>query len=196
MHFPEKHTAANISDRLLDARIDFGVWPKDADGRIPESEEALRCEKLVYFGMEPPFDRPVLTSDCGSDVSAGAEKDSLWDWNCCACHCLNIAVQSALRRPCIQKYVEPLAELTRKFSRSRSLWKEFKKVQLEMLHREVECSDDECDADFDGEEGLSYDAQGKPQGKKVVEVVDTSVHTLELHVLLDTESASAEGSAN
>ena len=25
MHFPEKHTTANISDRLLNARIDFGV---------------------------------------------------------------------------------------------------------------------------------------------------------------------------
>ena len=35
MHFSEKHTAANISDRLLNARIDFGVWPKDAEGRIP-----------------------------------------------------------------------------------------------------------------------------------------------------------------
>ena len=171
MHFPEKHTAANISDRLLNARIDFGVWPKDAEGRIPESEEALRCNKLAYFGMEPPLDRPVLTSDCGSDVSAGAEKNSLWDWNRCACHCLNIAVQSALKRPCIQKFVEPLVELARKFSRSRSLWMEFKKVQLEMLHREAECSDDEGDADFDGEEGLSCDAQGKPQAKKVLRLL-------------------------
>ena len=102
---------------------------------------------------------------------AGAEKDILWDWNRCACHCLNIAVQSALRRPCIQIYVEPLVELARKFPRSRSLWKEFKKVQLEMLHREVECNDDEGDADFDGEEGLSYDAQGKPQGKKVLRLL-------------------------
>ena len=77
VHFPEKHTAANISDRLLNERIDFGVWPKDAEGRIPKSEEALRCEKFVYFGMEPPLDRPMLTSDCGSDVPVGAEKNSL-----------------------------------------------------------------------------------------------------------------------
>ena len=68
MHFPEKHTAANISDRLLNARIDIGVLPKDAKSRIPKSEEALRCNKLAYFEMEPPLDRPVLTSDCGSDV--------------------------------------------------------------------------------------------------------------------------------
>ena len=112
--------------------------------RIPESEETLRCDKLVYFGMEPKLDRPVLTSDCGSDVSPGAKKNSLWDWNRCVCHCLDIAVQSALKRPCIQKFVEPLVGLARKFSRSRSLWMDFKKVQLEMLHWEVECSNDEA----------------------------------------------------
>ena len=32
--------------------------------------------------------------------------------------------------------------------------------------------------------------------EKGVEIVDTSVHTLGLHVLLDTESASAEEPAN
>ena len=32
--------------------------------------------------------------------------------------------------------------------------------------------------------------------KKGVEVVNISVHTLELHVLLDTESVGAEGPAN
>ena len=123
-----KNTTSNISDRFLNARIDFGVLPKNAEARIPKSEEALRCNKFAYFGMEPPLDRPVLTSDCGSDVSTGVEKNSLWDWNRCACQCLNIAVQSALKRPCISKFVEPLVELARKFSNSRSLWMEFKKV--------------------------------------------------------------------
>ena len=121
MHFPEKHSNANISDRLLNARIDFGVWPKDAEGRIPKIEEALRCEILAYFGMELPLDRPVLTSDCRSDVLVGAEKDNLWDWTCCACHYRNIAMQSDLKCPCIQKFVEPLVELARKLSRSRVL---------------------------------------------------------------------------
>ena len=69
------------------------------------------------------------------------------------------------------KFVEPLVELARKFSKSRSLWMEFKKVQLEMLHREAECNDDNGDADFDGEEGLSYNAQGKPQVKKVLRLL-------------------------
>ena len=138
MHFPKKHTTVNIFERFLNARIDFGVWSKDGEGRTPESEETLRCDKLVYFGMEPPLDRPVLTSDCGSNVFAGAKKNSLWDWNRCACHCSNVAMQSALKRPCIQKFVEPLVELARKFSKSRSLWMEFTKVQLEMLHWEAE----------------------------------------------------------
>ena len=77
MHFSEEHTAANISDRLLNSCIDFGVWPKDVEGRIPESEEALRCKKLAHFGVEPPLGRLVLTSDCGSYVFAEVEKNSL-----------------------------------------------------------------------------------------------------------------------
>ena len=146
----------------------------------------------MYFGMEPPLDRPVLTSDYGSNVLAGAKKNSLWDWNHCACHCLNIAMQSALKRSCIQKFVEPLVELACKFSMSRSLWMEFKKVQLEMLHLEAECRNNEGDVDFDGEEGAFLRCSRQATSKKGVEVVDTSVHTLELHGLHDTESAGAK----
>ena len=40
-----------------------------------------------------------------------------------------------------------------------------------MLHQEAECSDDEGDADFDGEEGLSCDAQGKTRAKKVLRLL-------------------------
>ena len=40
-----------------------------------------------------------------------------------------------------------------------------------MLHWEAECSDDEGDADFDGEEGISCDAQGKPQAKKLLRLL-------------------------
>ena len=47
---------------------------KDAECRIPKSEEALRCKKLAYFGIKPPFDKPVLAMDCGNNVSEGAEK--------------------------------------------------------------------------------------------------------------------------
>ena len=105
------YCTANISDRLLNACIDFGVWPKDAKGRIPKSEEALRCNKLAYFGMEPPLERPVLTSDCGNYVLAGAKKNSLWDWNRCAYHCLNRVVQSALKRPCYTEVCRTIGEI-------------------------------------------------------------------------------------
>ena len=40
-----------------------------------------------------------------------------------------------------------------------------------MLHWDVECSDDEGDADVDGEEGISCDAQGRAQGKKVLRLL-------------------------
>ena len=40
-----------------------------------------------------------------------------------------------------------------------------------MLHQEAECSDDEGDGDFDGEEGLSCNAQGKPQVKNVLRLL-------------------------
>ena len=64
MHFPKKHTIANIFDRLLNARKDSGVWPTDAKSRIPESGETLGCEKLAYFRMELSMNILVLTSDC------------------------------------------------------------------------------------------------------------------------------------
>ena len=54
MHFPEKHTTANIFDSLLNVRIDFGEWPKKAEGSIPQSEEALKFNEFVYSVIEPP----------------------------------------------------------------------------------------------------------------------------------------------
>ena len=78
MHFPPKHTTTNVYDGLWNVRIDFDVWPKSVEGTIPQSEEALRSDKLAHFAIEAPLNRPVLTSDCGSDVLAGAEKDHLF----------------------------------------------------------------------------------------------------------------------
>ena len=67
-------------------------------------------------------------------------------------------MQLASQCPCIQKFVEPFVELAYKFSKSRALWTKFKKVQLEMLHWEDECSDNEGNAGFDGDEELSCGA--------------------------------------
>ena len=85
--FPKDHTATNISEKLVDLRLEFGLYPKSFDGRIAECPDAVRLDKLLYFTLGPQLDKPVLTSNCGSDVSAGVEKDELWDWNRCPCHC-------------------------------------------------------------------------------------------------------------
>ena len=92
INFPQVHTAANISNKLMDLRLEFGVYPRSSDGRPLQSLDAVRAEKLMHFQLKPTMDKPMLTSDCGSDVSVGAARDNLWDWNWCACHCLNVAV--------------------------------------------------------------------------------------------------------
>ena len=105
MHFPPKHTTANISDILLNARIDFDVLPKNVEDRFTQSEEALRGDKLGHFATEPPLDRSVLTSDCESDVSARAEKDHLLYRNRGAYPCLRMAVHAAMKSNVIEKFL-------------------------------------------------------------------------------------------
>ena len=104
----------------MDLRLEFGLYPKSFNGRTAQCPDAVRLDKLLYFRLEPRLDKPVLTSDCGSDVSVGAEKDELWDWNRCACHCLNIAIQAALKEPMIEGCLAPLMALACKFLYSRS----------------------------------------------------------------------------
>ena len=104
MYSPEKHSTANICDGLLNASIDFGVWSKSGESRIPQSEEAMSSGKLAYLATKPSLDALVLISDCGSDVSAGAEKDKLSDCNHCAYPCLSIALKAAMKSPAIQKF--------------------------------------------------------------------------------------------
>ena len=128
--FPKDHTIANISEKLMDLRLEFGLYPKSFDGRTAQCPDAVRLDKLLYFRLEPQLDKPMLTCACGSDVLAAAEKDELWDWNRCACHCLNIAVQAALKEPMIEGYLAQLTALARKFSKSQSAWNRFKKMQL------------------------------------------------------------------
>ena len=70
----------------------------------------------------------MLTSDCGSDVFVGAKKDDLSDCNRCAFHCLNIAIQDALKEPMIEGYLGPLIILAHRFSYSRSAWNWFRKM--------------------------------------------------------------------
>ena len=78
INFPQDHTAANISNKLIDLRLEFGVYPGSSDGRLLQSLHTVRVDKFLYFQLEV-MDKLVLISDCGSDVSAGAERDNLWD---------------------------------------------------------------------------------------------------------------------
>ena len=113
----------------------------------------------------------MLTSDCGSDVLVGAERDNLWDWNRCACHCLKIAVQVALKEEGIQECLAPLTALACRFSKSWSIWNKFKKTQMEILHQEEECSEDEGEADCDGDEDFKVGEEGQPHLKKVLQLI-------------------------
>ena len=64
IYFPQQHTAANISKKLMELRLDFGVYPRARDGRPPQSVQAIRRKMEFYFREEPELDKPVLTSDC------------------------------------------------------------------------------------------------------------------------------------
>ena len=171
IYFPQQHTTASISKKLMELCLDFGVYPRSRDGRPLQSVEAMRRSMEFYFREEPELDKPVLTSDCGSDVSAGAERDRLWDWNQCACHCLNIVVQATLKEEVVHECLAPLTALEVRFSKSRSLWNKFKKTQMEILDREEECSDDEGAARFDGDEDLEVGGEGEPHLKRVLRLL-------------------------
>ena len=99
---------------------------------------------------------------------AGAEKDELWDWNCCACHCLNIAVQAALKEPMLEGCLASSTALAHRFFYSRSAWNQFKKTQLKILKWEEERSDDESDADYDGDEDFDVRGEGQPHLRTVL----------------------------
>ena len=112
IHFPKKHTVANMSNSLLIARTDCGVWSKSAEGKIPQSEESMTSDKLAHLRTKPSLDASVLMSDCGSDVLVGAKKDNLLDCNHCDTPCLSIAVPAAIKSRAIEKFLQKLYSKT------------------------------------------------------------------------------------
>ena len=160
----------------MDMRLEFGLYPKSSNARNPQFPHAVRLDKLLYFTLQPKLDKPMLANDCGSDVSAGAEKDELWDCNHCACHCLNIAVQAALKEPIVERYLAPLTTLARIFSYNQSAWNRFKKTQLQILKREEERIDDERDADYGRDEDCDVVREGHPCLKKCCDCSDSWQH--------------------
>ena len=65
---------------------------------------------------------------------------------------MNIAVQATLKEEVIQECLALLMALAHRFSKSRSIWNKFKKTQMEILHWEEERSEDQGEADCDGDE--------------------------------------------
>ena len=53
IYFPQQHIAANISDKLMELHLDFGVYPRSHDGRPPQSVQAMRRKMDFYFREEP-----------------------------------------------------------------------------------------------------------------------------------------------
>ena len=74
--FPKDHTTANISEKLMDLRLEFGLYPKSFDGRTAQCLDLIKLAKLIYFRLEPRLDKFALTSDCGSDIKREQKKTS------------------------------------------------------------------------------------------------------------------------
>ena len=106
----------------------------------------------------------MLTNDCGTGFSTGAEKDEPWDWN----RCLNIVVQATLKESMIESYLAPLTALASRFFHSWSAWNRFKKMQLQVLKGAEECSDDDSNANYDGDEDFDVGGEGQPCLKQVL----------------------------
>ena len=70
----------------------------------------------------------------------------------------------------IEDCLAPLTALACRFSYSRSAWNRFKKTQLKVLKR-AECSDDESEADYDGDEDFDFVGEGQPRLNKVLQLL-------------------------
>ena len=124
--FPPPHTAKNVSDVMMELRLKFGRPPKT-------SVKRARCgSDREWFRHEEPFDRPVITTDLGSDISAGVEKDGLWDWSRCILHVLHLSVCKAMET--VETALEQLKELGERMHRSGVAWQRFVQTQ-KIVHK-------------------------------------------------------------
>ena len=64
--------------------------------------------------------------------------------------------------------MQPLVDLEHKIPKNRSLGRVFKKLQLQVLHWGGESSNNEADADFDGDKGLYVGRDGQSQLIKIL----------------------------
>ena len=50
--FPEDHVATNISKKLMDLCLEFGLYPKISDCRAAQCLDVVSLAKLMYFRLE------------------------------------------------------------------------------------------------------------------------------------------------
>ena len=90
MEFNVRPTKHEISKTMLKVRSKFGIFPHAAlIEDIPQFTESdwRKSQNLGFefmsgldcHGAERALDRPSITTDCGANVSAGAELKNLWD---------------------------------------------------------------------------------------------------------------------
>lgn len=178
--FSGSHDATSIQDKLLEVRLDFGLFPKvtSVDRR---SETEMRRDVALAFIEEPMPDRPALTTDCGSNMICAAQKSAAFDWHPCVCHLLNTAVVTALAEAPLEALIEPVRTFSAHIRRSSLNWGELRRLQVVNLRRAggaLYASGDESEGDgdslSDADVGYLSDAiarvDGVPQPKRVLRV--------------------------
>ena len=171
--FNETHSAEAISHRLCEIRKSFGMLPRIPPGETFD-QEILDDYPEYYYEQESPFDRPVITTDCGADISAGVEKRHLLDWNRCICHCLHLAVTTALQDSLLGSPISDLSKLATRFKRSSIAWQRFKDIQVEMAvaaeQRQSSTTEYESDETMDSDAEIEQE-QPRPTHGRVLRVL-------------------------
>ena len=109
--FPLPHNAMTISHALMRTRSEMGVRPRDPKTGEVLDEDTVQANEEVAYDAEAYFDRPSITTDCGSDISAGVERSARFDWNRCMCHVLHNTVVAALKVEPVKTAVQQLKKL-------------------------------------------------------------------------------------
>ena len=152
--FNEAHTARNVSELMKSMRLKYGLRPKIPPGHEDDCGEDM-------WQAEHKYDRPCVTTDLGADISAGVEKDGLWDWNRCICHCLNLAVMAGTKEPAVSAALAQMRVLTILMKRSTREWSRFKKIQREWIE-ENRCEDA---METDGEEEIDATSEDEEEAE-------------------------------
>ena len=134
------HSAQNISNELLMARIEYGILPVGPHGRRPKAfrinPEDVRDLASIQdeWGDEDTFLKPACTTDMGANVSKAAELHGRFDWCRCMCHVLHVSVTAGLQS--WNESIGKLGALAAHMHRSSTAWKRFREIQLHLAQGE------------------------------------------------------------